>query len=111
MHVTRERVIEVLEEVRDPCLGAAGLELSILDLGLIDNVEVDGGRVAMDITFTEPGCMFTHRIIAEIQDRVGELGAEAVDVTPKWLPVWSDDKLSVRGAAAFAACAGTMARS
>jgi metal-sulfur cluster biosynthetic enzyme len=99
--LTREGVLEALDGVRDPCLSAAGLDLSIVDLGLVGEVRVDGKSVNVEVTFTEPGCMFTHRIIANIEEMVTEAGAEAVEVTPRWSPIWTEERMTRRGARAF----------
>lgn len=100
--LTRQAVFDALAEVRDPCLGGAGLPISILDLGLIGDVRVDADSVSIDITFTEPGCMFTHRIIAEIKDRLMADGASQVDVLPIWAPAWRSSRMTPRAVAAFA---------
>jgi len=93
--------MEALNEVRDPCLGAAGLDLSIVDLGLVGEVEVSHDKVNVEVTFTEPGCMFTHRIIAEIQDAVTAAGAATVEVTPRWTPIWTEERMTRRGTKTF----------
>ncbi len=96
--LSRSDVLAALEAIRDPCLEAAGFDLSIVDLGLIGNVTITGLQVDVEITFTEPGCMFTHRIIAQIQDVLAARGAEVVNVVPLWTPSWTDKRMSSRGA-------------
>jgi metal-sulfur cluster biosynthetic enzyme len=90
--------------VPDPCAAAAGLDLSIVDIGLVYDVTVDQDRVEVALTFTELGCQFTHRIVADVTDSVRALdGVEAVRVRPCWSPPWSPDRLSPRAVAALAA--------
>jgi metal-sulfur cluster biosynthetic enzyme len=84
--VTSERVTEALRTVLDPELG-----ISVVDLGLIYGVAVEGGRVAVTMTLTAPGCplgtVMTDWVRRAVQ---GVAGVESVDVTltfdPPWLP-------------------------
>jgi ATP-binding protein involved in chromosome partitioning len=83
--VTRDEVIRVLDTVTDP-----ELHRSIVALGMVGGVEVDGGRVRVEIKLTVAGCPLK----AEIQRRVSEAvsalpGVETVHVT---LDTMSDDE-------------------
>ncbi|MGA0069442.1 MAG: P-loop NTPase, partial [Miltoncostaeaceae bacterium] len=74
--VTREQVIAALDRVLDP-----ELHRSIVALGMVGSVEVDGARVAITIKLTVAGCPLK----AEIQRRVSEAvaalpGVEGVQV-------------------------------
>jgi len=94
--LTVEAVYEALDTVKDPCMVAGGHDLSVLDLGLVYGVEVQGdGRVRVDMTLTEVGCIFTHRVFGEVYDAVEALpGAEEVEVVPRWSPVWTPERLN-----------------
>jgi ATP-binding protein involved in chromosome partitioning len=67
--ITRDEVIAALDQVLDP-----ELHRSIVALGMVGSVEVDGARVAITIKLTVAGCPLK----AEIQRRV----SEAVAVLP-----------------------------
>ena len=67
--ITRDEVIAALDRVLDP-----ELHRSIVALGMVGTVEVDGSRVAITIKLTVAGCPLK----AEIQRRV----SEAVAVLP-----------------------------
>jgi metal-sulfur cluster biosynthetic enzyme len=83
-------------------MGAAGLDLSIVDLGLIYGVEVADGLVNIEITFTEIGCIFTHVISSEVYDAVETLaGVESVELTPRWLPIWTEERLNEKASKAL----------
>lgn len=99
---TVEAVYEALDTVKDPCMGAAGLDLSIVDLGLIYRVEVDDGAVNVEMTFTEIGCVFTHVIGSGVYDAVEALpGVERVELTPRWLPIWTEDRVNEKASRAL----------
>lgn len=99
---TVEAVYEALDTVKDPCMSAAGLDLSIVDLGLIYGVEVADGAVNVEMTFTEIGCVFTHVIGSGVYDAVEALpGVERVELTPRWLPIWTEDRLNGKASKAL----------
>lgn len=106
-----EDVYEALEAVKDPCMGAAGLDLSIVDLGLVYGVEIEAGAVNVEMTFTEIGCVFTHVIGTGVYDAVEALpGVESVELTPRWLPIWTEDRLNERASRALSGNRGAMLR-
>ncbi len=83
-------------------MGAAGLDLSIVDLGLVYGVEINGGAVNVEMTFTEIGCVFTHVIGSGVYDAVGALpGVESVELTPRWLPLWTEDRVNEKASKAL----------
>ena len=76
--VNRERVRRAAGSVKDP-----EVRTSIADLGLLDEVEVDGGRVTVHFHLTSPLCpaKFAGAIGQEIRRRVARLpGVESVEV-------------------------------
>lgn len=92
-------------------MGAAGLDLSILDLGLVYGVEVEDGTVNVEITFTELGCMFTHVIGTEVYDAVSVVpGVRDVQITPRWLPLWTEDRLNEKASQAISGNRADMVR-
>lgn len=106
MHLPERRepadVWAALSEVRDPCLLAAGHDLSIVDLGLVARVTEAGGALEIGITFTEVGCQFTHRVIAAIEERIERLGRHSsVRVVPEWRPAWTEERMNGRARAAL----------
>jgi ring-1,2-phenylacetyl-CoA epoxidase subunit PaaD len=100
----RLTVEQALSAVPDPCMLAAGSPASIVDLGLVDEVSLDGTTVKVTITLTEPGCPFTHHIIADITDAAEAIeGIEHVEVEPRWAPLWTEDRLLPEGRRQLAA--------
>jgi metal-sulfur cluster biosynthetic enzyme len=78
MSVDLERVRRAAGGVKDPEVRTA-----IADLGLLDEVEVDGGRVTVRFHLTSPLCpaRFAGEIGREIRRRVARVdGVESVEV-------------------------------
>jgi metal-sulfur cluster biosynthetic enzyme len=87
---TVETVREALREVYDPELG-----YNIVDLGLVYGVVVDGGRVAITMTMTTPGCPAADYIEEGTRERVAMLdGVREVAVQVVWSPPWTPDMMS-----------------
>jgi ATP-binding protein involved in chromosome partitioning len=66
---TESQIIDALRPVEDP-----ELHRSIVDLGMVRSVQIDGQAVRVEIALTVPGCPLKN----EIQRRVGE-GVHALD--------------------------------
>jgi len=87
---TKDDVIEALRQVEDPELG-----MDIVDLGLLYDVEIEGGNVKVIHTLTSMGCPVGPMIQEDIDRVARELpGVEAVDVELTFDPPWSPDKMS-----------------
>ena len=88
--VSVEDVTEALRDVIDPELG-----LDFVELGLIYDVEVDGGSVTVTFTLTSPGCPIGPQVSEQIEEFVGELGG-VEEVTPMMVfsPPWTPERMS-----------------
>ena len=87
---TKDDVIEALRQVEDPELG-----MDIVDLGLLYDVEVEGGNVKVTHTLTSMGCPVGPMIQEDIDRVAREVpGVEAVDVELTFDPPWTPDKMS-----------------
>lgn len=81
---TKEQIIEVLKTIEDP-----ELFLDIWFLGLIYGIEIDGGKVSVEMTFTSPMCPAGPLLTNQVKEKVGALeGVESVDVTVVFSPPW-----------------------
>lgn len=82
--VTKEAVIEALKLVQDP-----ELFLDIWFLGLVYDIKIDGGKVAIEMTFTSPACPAGPDLIWQVRQKVGEIeGVESVSVDVVFAPPW-----------------------
>ena len=90
-------LIDALREVYDPCCADRGI--SIVDMGVVEDVRVDGSHVEVDLVLTTGWCPFVASMSSAIPDRLRAVdGVETVDVKVVWDPVWTMDRLSRVGA-------------
>lgn len=91
--VTRDQVFAALTAVKDP-----ELPMSVLDLGLIYDVRVDGTAVEVDMTLTSTGCPVHDLIVNDVRDTVAALeGVSAAHVNVVWDPPWTSERIAPRG--------------
>jgi metal-sulfur cluster biosynthetic enzyme len=89
----RPALIDALRDVYDPCCADRGI--SIVDMGVVEDVRVDGSHVAVDLVLTTGWCPFVASMSSAIPDRLKRVdGIESVDVKVVWDPVWTMDRLS-----------------
>lgn len=86
-------VWSVLEDVCDPEIPV----ISVVDLGVIHGVEVEDGRVRVDLIPTFAGCPALHAMKQEIETRLGAIGARSVEVVVLLSPPWTTDRISPAG--------------
>ncbi|MDX6650768.1 MAG: hypothetical protein QOJ97_2719 [Solirubrobacteraceae bacterium] len=87
---TVEEVTEALTNVIDPELG-----LDFIELGLVYDVEVDDGTVAITFTLTTPGCPIGPQVTEQMKEFVGELdGVESVEPRMVFTPPWTPERMS-----------------
>lgn len=88
--LTAERVLAALRDVADP-----EWPVSIVDMGLVYGVAVEGGVVSLTLTFTSTGCPCMEMIRDDVRARLRRLsGVEDVRITVSWDPPWTKDRLS-----------------
>ncbi|HJM53551.1 MAG TPA: iron-sulfur cluster assembly protein [Dehalococcoidia bacterium] len=91
--LTKDAVIEALKEVYDP-----EIPVNIVDLGLIYDVEVEDGEVAVEMTLTAQGCGMGPYIAQQAEWRIAEMpGVEDVEVELVWDPPWSPELITEDG--------------
>jgi len=89
----RPELIDALREVYDPCCADRGI--SIVDMGVVEDVRCDGSHVAVDLVLTTGWCPFVASMSSTIPDALKQVdGVETVDVQVVWDPVWTMDRLS-----------------
>lgn len=97
MVITRD-IFDVLRTIPDP-----EMPISILDLGLIEEVEIQDAAVQVTVLPTFIGCIALPAISDEIKLKVGELeNVESVEVQFINDPPWSTDRITDKGKADLA---------
>jgi metal-sulfur cluster biosynthetic enzyme len=84
MFFSEDVVRERLREVHDP-----EMRLSLVDLGLIYRIEVDGDAVRVTYTLTSPACPLGQLIAEEIRAAVLDVpGVREVELSLTFSPPW-----------------------
>jgi metal-sulfur cluster biosynthetic enzyme len=93
MAATPTRIIDALRTVYDPCCREKGI--SVVDMGLVREVAVDGDNASVQLILTTGWCPFAANLLSAITERIEalpEVGAASVEVT--WDEAWTTDRLS-----------------
>ena len=53
---TQKEVVSRLQGITDPCSAATNVPLSIVEMGMVENVELDSGNVVVALRMTSPLC-------------------------------------------------------
>jgi FeS assembly SUF system protein len=91
MMQTEVQIVRILRNIFDP-----EIPVNIYDLGLIYEVHVlDGGKVAILMTLTSPGCPMADHLIQEIRDGIMTVeGVKEVAVKITFNPAWNKDMMT-----------------
>jgi ring-1,2-phenylacetyl-CoA epoxidase subunit PaaD len=85
--LSKDRVLEVLNEVMDPEVPV----ISVVELGIIRDVAVSPERVQVTVTPTYSGCPAMKVIEDDIRSALVSAGAPRVDVKTTFTPAWTTD--------------------
>ncbi len=88
-----ERLHDVVSDVVDPEIPV----LTIEDLGVLRNVEVEGGEVVVTITPTYSGCPAMRQISDDILAALRRAGVTNARVRTVHKPAWSTDWMTEEG--------------
>ena len=79
------RLWRALREVEDP-----ELPISVVDMGLIVDIQTSGPHVHLKITFTAMGCPAMDMIMDDVRDRLlQEPDVDDVQIEVVWSPIWT----------------------
>ncbi len=89
MTIDADAVRKTLRQVKDPEVG-----MSIVDLGLVYEVEVDEGDVHVQMTLTSPGCPAGGQILGDAEQAIRALdGVTDVKIELVWEPFWTPERI------------------
>jgi metal-sulfur cluster biosynthetic enzyme len=84
-----DAVRTALRKVKDP-----ELNLSIIDLGLVYEIDVQEGAVHIQMSLTSPGCPSGPEIMSGAQSAIEAIeGVTKADVELVWSPYWTPDRI------------------
>jgi metal-sulfur cluster biosynthetic enzyme len=87
----RTQVRDALARVVDPCSIATGVPLTLFEMGMVEDIAIEDGRVSVTLVLTSPVCWQAGNIIAAVETSIGGIpGVASVSCTvnhsAEWLP-------------------------
>jgi len=83
-------LLDVLDDVKDPEVPV----LSIVELGIVRDVEPVGGGAIVTVTPTYSGCPAMREIETEIRRALAARGIDPIEVRTTYAPAWTTDWMS-----------------
>lgn len=91
--VTRDDILEVLATIPDP-----EMPISIVDLGLVEAIGIEGDAVRVTLLPTFVGCPALDMIRGDVEAKLGAMpGVGGVDVAFVYEPPWTVDRITEAG--------------
>jgi metal-sulfur cluster biosynthetic enzyme len=82
-----------LSGVFDPCCREKGI--SVVDMGLLRAVSVQGGHARVELLLTSGWCPFAARVLTDVEDAIrAQPGVDSCEVEIVWDEPWTTDRLS-----------------
>jgi ring-1,2-phenylacetyl-CoA epoxidase subunit PaaD len=93
MAISINDIYQWLEEVKDPEIPV----LSLVDLGVITDVEVNNDGVSIEMTPTFVGCPALDMMKQEISEVLQKRGVKQVHINVSFRKPWTSDSISEKG--------------
>jgi len=91
--VSPNDVMLALQNCYDPC--CRDRQISVVDMGLIEDIKINQADVQIDMLLTTGWCPFVANLNSMMIEEVQRLnGVEDVNINVVWEPVWTMDRLS-----------------
>jgi len=91
--VNKEAIYAYLEEIKDPEIPV----LSIIDLGIVRDIQMNDDEIEIIITPTYTGCPAMDLITATIKIELATLGFKKIKITQALAPAWTTEWMSEEG--------------
>ena len=91
--LSNEAIWQLLAEIKDPEIPA----VSLLEMGMIRQVGLAAGKVIVVLSPTFAGCPALQVMQAEIEQRLRQAGASAIELRLSFAPPWSTDWITPQG--------------
>jgi len=85
-----QHIFSLLNEIPDPEIPV----ISIVELGVIREVNISGKSIEVTITPTYSGCPAMKQMEDDVRSKLEEEGFEEIKITTKYNPAWTTDWLS-----------------
>lgn len=86
---TEQQIRKALRQVKDP-----ELNLDLVVLGLIYDIQIDGGTVDVTMSLTSPACPVAGQIVNQAREAVeGVDGVEQANVELTFSPPWTPERI------------------
>jgi ring-1,2-phenylacetyl-CoA epoxidase subunit PaaD len=96
---SKNQILNLLQEVCDPEVPV----LTVLDLGIVRDVRLNGDEVEIIITATYSGCPAMDAIAIDIRLKLMEHGYKKIKITHVLSPAWTTDWMTDEGKRKLAA--------
>ncbi len=97
MIYTKSDIYTWLEEVKDPEIPV----LSLVDLGVITNIQLINNGVSIEMTPTFVGCPALDMMKSEIREVLTKRGIKNITINVSFREPWTSDRISKRGKVAL----------
>jgi ring-1,2-phenylacetyl-CoA epoxidase subunit PaaD len=97
MTYTKSDIYTWLEAVKDPEIPV----LSLVDLGVITNIQLINNGVSIEMTPTFVGCPALDMMKSEIREVLTKRGIKNITINISFREPWTSDRISERGKAAL----------
>jgi ring-1,2-phenylacetyl-CoA epoxidase subunit PaaD len=95
--ITKDEIFDALEDVKDPEIPT----ISVVDLGIVTDVQVDEDKVEITLTPTFSGCPALKIMEENVKARVEEMGIGQVTVKTTFDIPWNTNMITEKGRAAL----------
>ena len=93
----RERLVDALRKIAEPCSIAMRGSMDIVDMGLIGDLRIEGGDVVVELVLTDPPCAPFRSLQSYIGDVLKAVdGVESVKVLQSTAMLWTPDRVNRR---------------
>ena len=91
--ITTSQIESALQEIKDPEIPT----ISIVDLGIVRNIQIESDSVKVTLTPTFAGCPALNLILEEVRKKLLSLGVEKPEVIMSYKEPWNSDMISEYG--------------
>lgn len=91
--IDKKALFAYLEEIKDPEIPV----LSIIDLGIVRDIELQNDQLNVTITSTYTGCPAMDMIASQIRIELATLGFKKVNIISTHSPAWTTEWISEEG--------------